>query len=153
VASAEITHAHPEGQAGAIAVAAAAAWLRARQGQEFRGAELLAAIIELTPPGRVQDALRAAGRAEGWAPADVAEVIGDGSQILAFDTVPYAIWVAAHHGASFEGALFAARSGLLGHGADTDTICAIVGALVALHVGEDGLPPAWIARCEPLLIC
>jgi ADP-ribosylglycohydrolase len=150
--SAEITHAHPEGKAGAVAVAAAAAWLRARQGQPWQADDLLAMVTEITPAGRVQDALRAAQRASGWAPADVAEVLGDGSQIIAFDTVPFSLWVVAHHGSTFEGALFAAMSGLLGHGADRDTICAIVGALVALRVGEEGLPPSWIKRCEPLLI-
>jgi len=98
----------------------------------------------------VRDALEAARRADGWEPADAAEVLGDGSQIIAFDTVPYALWVAAHHGADFKGALFAAMAGLLGPGADRDTVCAIVGALAALRVGEAGLPASWEARCEPL---
>ncbi|WP_369410575.1 ADP-ribosylglycohydrolase family protein [Kribbella orskensis] len=37
-----------------------------------------------------------------------------------------------------------------GAGGDIDTTCAIVGGIVAAHVGFDGLPEHWRASCEPL---
>jgi ADP-ribosylglycohydrolase len=80
----------------------------------------------------------------------VAEVLGDGSQMLAPDTVPFALWVVAHFGRSFEDAQFAAMEGLLAPSADRDTVCAIVGGLVALRVGRAGLPAPWLLRCEAL---
>ena len=52
-ASAEVTHAHPDGQAGAIAVALAAAWAwqnRARRTGTLRR-ELLDFVVEHTPNG------------------------------------------------------------------------------------------------------
>jgi ADP-ribosylglycohydrolase len=150
VASAEITHAHPEGKAGATAVAAAAAWLKARQGQDHEPDGLLEFVQTMTPVGQVHDGLRAARRAAGWRPAEVAEVLGDGSQMLAPDTVPFALWVVAHFGRSFEDAQFAAMEGLLAPSADRDTVCAIVGGLVALRVGRAGLPAPWLLRCEAL---
>jgi ADP-ribosylglycohydrolase len=50
-ASAEVTHAHPEGQSGAIAVALASA--HACRG--LRGRELLEAVLAGTPDGETQD--------------------------------------------------------------------------------------------------
>ena len=33
---------------------------------------------------------------------------------------------------------------------DVDTTCAIVGGIVALAVGSEGIPAEWLARREPL---
>jgi ADP-ribosylglycohydrolase len=33
---------------------------------------------------------------------------------------------------------------------DVDTTCAIVGGIVAAHVGRAGLPRSWQSACEPL---
>lgn len=52
-ASAEVTHFHPEGQAGAIAIAVAAAW--AYQWRQTRppASQLLDIVLEYTLPRRV----------------------------------------------------------------------------------------------------
>lgn len=150
VDSARVTHAHPEGQAGAVAVAVAAAWLRARQGKPWSAGRLLGAVLEHVPTGRVRDGVKAATRAAGWAPADVAEVLGDGGQVIASDTVPYALWCVEHHGGNFEGLMFSTMEGLLNPAADRDTICAIVGGLAAVRLGRGALPRAWLERREPL---
>ena len=46
----------------------------------------------------------------------------------------------------FEGAMWETVSGL----GDRDTTCAIVGGIVALYLGPDGLPARWLGEREPL---
>jgi ADP-ribosylglycohydrolase len=151
-ASAEVTHAHPEGQAGAIAVAVAAA--RIRQGQQRHQppsfGELLDEVLAYTPEGATREGVRRARGLEGTPFARASEVLGDGSHVLSSDTVPYALFCAASRLGSFEDALFGAMEGLLDPAADRDTVCAIVGGLVALSVGVEGLPATWHVAREPL---
>ncbi len=80
-ASAEVTHAHPEGIAGAVAVAAACvfAW-RARRGPGAAPAsEMLGFAVEHTPGGRVRDGLREAARRLATTPEEDAYTVGSGS--------------------------------------------------------------------------
>ncbi len=149
-ASAQVTHAHTDGQAGAIAtaVAAAQAW-RMRGAQATRSATaILEAAIEHTPEGKTRTGLIVASELSFGEPIDAAvSVLGNGSLVVAFDTVPFALWCAARHLSGYEEALWAAVSGL----GDCDTNCAIVGSIVALAVGREGLPEAWINAREALL--
>ncbi|MGN6110454.1 MAG: ADP-ribosylglycohydrolase family protein, partial [Kofleriaceae bacterium] len=69
--SAEPTHAHPDGAAGAVAVAVAAALVASRVDR----ADLLGRVIERTPPSRTLDGLRRA--AEIDLDADPTEVGGE----------------------------------------------------------------------------
>lgn len=59
--------------------------------------------------------------------------------VVAQDTVPFALWCAARHLDDLEEAMWTTVSGL----GDRDTTCAIAGGIVALAVGEDGLPSTW----------
>lgn len=138
-ASAEVTHAHPEGQAGAIAVALAAAFV-ARGGREG----LLAHVIEHTPEGETREGLRrAAALPESASVRLAASVLGTGYKVSAPDTVPFALWAAADELVSFTEALWATVEGL----GDRDTTCAIVGGIVALAAP---IPDAWLAAREAL---
>jgi hypothetical protein len=86
--SAEVTHAHPEASAGAIAVALAAA-LACHGEQGPAGAGLIAAVLDRLPDGDVR---RGSERALGLEPASPIEravaVLGDGAYVSAQDTVP-----------------------------------------------------------------
>ena len=62
------------------------------------------------------------------------------------DTVPFALWCAATHLDDYPAALWATASA----GGDVDTTCAIVGGIVAAHVGTDGIPFTWQEAVEPL---
>jgi ADP-ribosylglycohydrolase len=62
------------------------------------------------------------------------------------DTVPFALWCAAQHLDDYEAALWLTVSGL----GDRDTTCAIVGGIVALFTGTDGIPAEWRHAREPL---
>lgn len=146
--SAEVTYAHPEGQAGAVAVAvaAAAAWLL-RDQPVVNGTRLLEAAYEWTPDGRTREGIRRAIELPQNASVDRAvNELGNGSEVTAPDTVPFALWCAARHCDDFAEALWTTVSGL----GDRDTTCAIVGGIVALSARDRGIPDEWLLRREPL---
>jgi ADP-ribosylglycohydrolase len=140
--AAEITHAHPEGQTGAMAVAAAAAL--AAQSSPPQGQEFLTQVLQFIP-----ESLTRAGveKALNIPPDHLNEAIGalgSGSRVSAQDTVPYCLWCAAHHLRDYVQALWTTVSGM----GDRDTTCAIVGGIVALSAGQ--VPEDWHQRREPL---
>lgn len=142
--SADPTHGHPDGRAGAAAVAGAGALAASTQ---LTGTALLHAVLALTPPGPTHQKLaEACALTTRVRPQDAAAVLGSGQQVLCSDTVPFSLWCASRFLDDFEEAMWATVSGL----GDRDTTCAIVGGIVALRVGATGLPAAWLAKREPL---
>lgn len=143
--SAEVTHAHPDAVAGAVAVAVAAALAASAPPPAPR--DFLDAVLRMTPPGRVQHGVWAA---RGLAHVPSAEIavhqLGNGRHTSAWDTVPYALWAAARNLNDYEQAIWIIAS----TGGDVDTTCAIVGGIVAAHVGRTGLSASWQSACEPL---
>ncbi|MER7695259.1 MULTISPECIES: ADP-ribosylglycohydrolase family protein [unclassified Streptomyces] len=138
--SAEVTHAHPDGIAGAVAVAVAAAL-------SARGELTLDAVADRTPRGPVRDGvLRAARTPFTTEPWKAADLLGNGQRIRADDTVPFALWTAARHRGDLEAALWATAEGL----GDVDTTCAITGGVVGAATGTAGVPEEWLRRREPL---
>jgi len=147
--SAEVTHAHLEGQAGAIAVAVAASWLadekRSNHGLDARN--LLQVAESYTPPSKTKDRIKSALEIKWELPAsEAAKLLGNGSTGLTQDTVAYCLWCAARKLDSFGEAIWFTLDGE----GDMDTTCAIVGGLVALAVGRSGLPEDWLSALEPL---
>ncbi len=132
--SATVTHTHPDGVAGAVATAVAAA-----------GADL-AEVLRHTPPSRVRDGLETAAAMAGAPVAEVAAAVGTGRHVSAQDTVPLALWVAATHPTDFAEAIWTAAA----EAEDVDTVCAIVGGVVAARVGAAGIPAEWRQATEPL---
>lgn len=152
-ASAEPTHAHPDGQAGAVAVALAAAWAwrhrRALPG--VGGAAAPAALLDFvyahTPEGDTRGGLgRARELPEGASVQLAAAALGTGQRVVASDTVPFALWCAAHHLGDYAEALWTTVAGL----GDRDTTCAIVGGVVALSAGAASIPAEWLRCAERL---
>lgn len=148
-ASAEVTHAHPDGQAGAIAVAIAAAmaW-RMGTGTEARSGEvLLRAAFRFAPDGETKNGLaKALTIPLEYDPRTAASALGSGYRVLSWDTVPFALWCAARHLDHYEDALWTTVSGL----GDRDTTCAMAGGIVALSAGRESIPAKWLAAREPL---
>jgi ADP-ribosylglycohydrolase len=147
--SAEVTHAHPEGQAGAVAVARVAAIAteiglgkRPRDGKTMLEAALLG--IHDVPTRRYLE--RALAIPLGEDTKKAAELLGTGQRVLAWDTVPFSLWCAARHLDDYETALWTTVSGL----GDRDTTCAIVGGIVAMSAGEASIPQAFRDAREPL---
>ncbi|WP_424636240.1 ADP-ribosylglycohydrolase family protein [Embleya sp. AB8] len=142
VLSAEVTHTHPEGIAGAVAVAVAAAGAATL---ERPGAgDFVAFVRERTPAGLVRERLGAAldlvDRQDSRA---VGRILGNGRQVSAPDTVPFAVWSAARHLDDYRAAFWATASA----GGDVDTTCAIVGGIVGVRAE---LPGGWARRVEEL---
>lgn len=144
--SAVVTHAHSEAQAGAVAVALAAALTWQQRERPRDRAQLLDQVLALTPPSAVRAGLqRARDLPPDTSAEEAAAQLGSGSQVSCQDTVPFALWCAAAPVESFESAIWLTLSGL----GDSDTTAAIVGGIVALRTGVEGIPAAWRAACEP----
>jgi ADP-ribosylglycohydrolase len=138
--SAAVTHAHDEGKAGAIAVALAASAACTAPDT------LLEVACAHTPRGRTHEGLVLARTLGPDTPLDVAvERLGNGGDVAAYDTVPLALWVAAHHlrAGGFAEAMWL----LVAARGDIDTTCAIAGSVLAL---VDAPPASWCAAREPL---
>jgi len=141
--SAAPTHAHPDGIAGAVAIAVAAA--RVFAGERDPRA-LLEAVVEHTPTGPTRDGIRRSLAMLAEESITVAAELGNGSRVISSDTVPFAVWCAATHLADYAGACWACA----GVGGDIDTTCAMVGGIIVGAVGFDGIPLEWRACREPL---
>jgi ADP-ribosylglycohydrolase len=138
--SAEVTHAHPEGIAGAVAVAVAAAL-------SVRREPILEAVAARTPESAVREGLlRAVDVPFATEPWRASDLLGNGQRIRADDTVPFAVWSAARHPDDLTSALWTTAEGF----GDVDTTCAITGGIVAARTGLDGVPQDWLRRREPL---
>jgi ADP-ribosylglycohydrolase len=139
--SAQVTHAHIEGQAGAIAVAAAAAIAASTERQT--GADFIRQVLPLVPATKTKEKIEEAISITSSDCDYAARTLGTGQFVAAFDTVPFCLWVTAHHSHDYETALWTTVDG----GGDVDTTCAIVGGIVALFTQ---IPREWLRHREPL---
>lgn len=142
-----VTHTHPEGVAGAIAVAvgAALAWQLKDKSVDERKHFFFEEILRFTPESEVQNKILLASHTTPEIPIDdVVKALGNGSLVTAPDTVPFCVWIAAHHLDNFKEAL----AETIRVGGDCDTNAAIVGGIVALSAGRKSIPPDWINARE-----
>lgn len=147
--SSVITHSHPEGIAGGVAVslAAAGAWNARHLELEPARSLIWKSVFERTPPGETLEGIRKA-RAVPFemSPENAARILGSGFLVTAPDTVPFTLWCALRHLNDYREAMI---STLEGDG-DCDTNCAIVGGIVAMFAGRESIPPLWLESREPL---
>ena len=150
--SAAVTHAHPEGRAGAVAVALAAAFAAGYGGRDAKGdparrnREFFDLLLSRTPAGPTRDGIeRASNLPRSFDVGHAAQELGNGSRVTCPDTVPLCLWLAARHFDDYETALRQAA----GAGGDVDTNCAIVGGIVSLFDPRP-LPAGWLANRGPL---
>ena len=141
--SAAPTHAHPDGIAGAVAIAVAAARAFAGERDPRR---LIETVIELTPAGATRDMLHRAIPLLGAEPITAAAELGNGSRVISSDTVPFAVWCAATYLTDYAAACWACAS----VGGDIDTTCAMAGGIIVGATGAAGIPVEWRACREPL---
>jgi ADP-ribosylglycohydrolase len=146
--SAEVTHLHAEGIAGAIAVAVAAAYVWQQRGSKAESVakEVFEIAYKFTPDGETR---RGIAKAQNLplvvAPHTAAKLLGNGSAVTTVDTVPYVLWSAARNLDDYKQAIMDTISGE----GDCDTNAAMVGGIVALRVGLDGIPAEWRECREP----
>jgi len=154
IRSAEVTHAHPEGIAGAIVVAVAAAHAAAARIQGVRPVpeQFVDALSPFLIDGQVQRGIARAQRLLGRSVAEAAYELGNGAQVTAQDTVPFAVWAAVTFLHDYPAALTACVQA----GGDVDTTGAIDGGIVSAYTGIGrrsgvrGIPPDWLDQREPL---
>jgi hypothetical protein len=125
--------------------------------------------LEHTPPGEVREGIERAASIEfdtsvipdvrildhGMSTVrldvtlvPIVRALGNGSRITCQDTVPFCLWVAGRHLDGYEAAIITT----IRAGGDVDTNCAIVGGIVALAVGREGIPRDWLADREQLVV-
>ena len=154
--SAAVTHAHPEGKAGAVAVALAAAFAAGYGGRDLgrdgkgyparRNREFFDLLLSRTPAGPTRDGIeRASVLPRSFEVGHAAQELGNGSAVTCPDTVPLCLWLAARHFDDYETALRETVKA----GGDMDTTCAIVGGIVSLSDPRP-LPDEWLANRGPL---
>jgi ADP-ribosylglycohydrolase len=144
-----ITHSHPEGVAGGIAAAlgAAMAWRARQEGSRPSIFEFIGSILPHLPASQVkQKSILAQSLPKETSQADLLRYLGNGSAVSAQDTVPLCLWMAGAYLNNYEEAIWQT----LDMGGDADTTAAIVGGMVALYTGQEGIPAEWIARREAL---
>ena len=145
--SAEITHTHIEGKAGAIAVAVATAMNTQAfiQQQNIEPNTFINAVAEILPECDLKYKIKKAATIPlNYHIETLKSILGNGTKIQAGDTVPFCIWCAAHHLNDFETALWKAVS-ILG---DRDTICAIVGGITIMGTPIENIPNTWLTSVE-----
>lgn len=148
VLSAEVTHAHPDGIAGAVAIAVAAAFIahQAQSSRDFDEHLYFDAVLARTPESATREGILTVRDIP--LEADVEEVVltvGNGDHVTSADTVPFCLWCVARHWNDYEEALWATVSGL----GDRDTTCAIVGGIIASQADVE-IPSAWLDAREPV---
>ncbi|MBO9202021.1 MULTISPECIES: ADP-ribosylglycohydrolase family protein [Niastella] len=146
--AAEVTHAHPEGIAGGIAVAlAACVCTRSRlAGVKLSADTFYDFIIYQMPSSDVRAKIQKAKTLPaGYDVRTIVSVLGNGTDLTAQDTVPFALWCAANHTDSFVEAIWKGISGL----GDRDTIAAIIGSIVVMSAGLKSIPEQWLIQVEP----
>ncbi len=146
--SARITHAHPEGIAGAVAVALCAGVATAFRGRPKAEAveEMWTTVTELTPGSTVREDLCRARELKNASTGEVARELGNGSDISAQDTVPFCVWNACQCLDDYEEAILSTVE----VGGDCDTNGAIVGGMVAAFAGREAIPAEWLRVREKL---
>ncbi|MEZ6185043.1 MAG: ADP-ribosylglycohydrolase family protein [Planctomycetota bacterium] len=146
-ASAEVTHVHPDGIAGAEAVALCTAELVRAGAEGCDGARLLERIAERITPGETRDGVARAAGLLGQPPDLAARELGDGRLVRCSDTVPFSLWCAVSSPWDYEEAIWLTLRGLESHESDRDTVLAIVGGVVGALADP---PAAWVEAREAL---
>jgi ADP-ribosylglycohydrolase len=144
---AEVTHFHPEGKAGAIAIALTAGLvLKNRLNKlDLQISEFYDLILKFVPNSDTKEQIKKAAAIPSETPIDeVVSILGNGSKVISQDTVPFCIWSALNFKDNFENALWKTVSAL----GDRDTTCAIVGGIVVLNTGIEGIPDSWLDSTE-----
>jgi ADP-ribosylglycohydrolase len=146
--SAQVTHAHPDGIAGAVAISLASAYAVTHPlSAPGWNTDFLDFIIDHTP---ASDTLTGIQRARSFqshcSTITAAAMLGNGSKATSSDTVPFALWCASHHLNNYEESLWQTVSAL----GDRDTTCAIVGSITLLSAPPNTLPIDWLMAREHL---
>jgi ADP-ribosylglycohydrolase len=145
--SAEVTHSNIEAITGAIAIAIGTALTTKMKSDNrfLQPIEFIDKILEELPNSTTKSKIsKSKSVAYDFQIETVKSILGNGSNMTAQDTVPFAIWCTAYNLANFQEALWKAVS-ILG---DRDTICAMVGGMTIMSTKVENIPDTWITAVE-----
>lgn len=154
IRASEVTHAHPEGIAGAVVVAVATAFVAGATIAHVipKPDEVLDSVEPYLLSGATAKGVVAARDLLGASVGEAAWKLGNGSRVSAQDTVPFCLWAAATSLSDYPAAVKACVEA----GGDVDTTAAIVGGIVGAYTGLGdrdgvvGVPNAWLGQREAL---
>ena len=147
--SAEVTHAHKEGIVGAIAVALASALATQmkKENKFIDPQDFITTIFKHLPDSDTKYKINKINSVPAtYRVSTVVSILGNGSRLLAKDTVPYALWCVVHHFHDFEKGLWKAVNAL----GDRDTICAITAGILMMCADEKTVPESWLKSVEKI---
>lgn len=139
------THDHPEGIAGAMAVAGMTKVLAKN---EYGKEGILCRVFDVTPDSEVRKGILKAMNLSFTTGTfkDAIEKLGNGSHVTCQDTVPLCCWFVARgiwHKDDYEQVITDVTS----VGGDVDTNCAIVGGMYGVISDP---PEKWVKMCKPM---
>jgi len=145
--SAEITHSHIEGIAGAQAVSLAASYYNIiKEKEKFNFTSYLDFIILHLPNCLTKQGITKLKTIDRSCHVkEIVKVVGNGSNITSQDTIPYVIWASGLNYFNFQEAFWYTVEGL----GDRDTTCAMVCGIVA-NSSQSPIPEEWLKRTEKL---
>jgi ADP-ribosylglycohydrolase len=152
VLQAEVTHCHPEGIAGSIAITKLANLIATGEitGLKLTAQEYYQELLRIVPPGQVRDGIERASKLPLDLPVGkVIEVLGNGQHVTCQDTVPFCCYEVIKHlfvsdrKDRYEKAIIETSMAF----GDVDTNCAIVGGCIAISAD---VPEKWINFCQPM---
>lgn len=145
--SAVVTHTNTEAIAGAIAIAVGTALTTKMHVNQkyFTPLQFIDQILaELPDTDTTSKIAKARDVPYHYHIDTVKRILGNGINMTAQDTVPFAIWCAAHHLRDFRNGLWKAVSAL----GDRDTICAMVGGMIIMSSDKSNVPSEWLNNVE-----
>lgn len=146
ISSATVTHTNNEAIAGAVAIAIATSITTKLRIENFMISPLkfietvLAEVPDSDTHAKIKKSITLPYT---YHIETVRQILGNGSQMTAQDTVPFVIWCVAHNLTSFVDALWKAVS-IKG---DRDTICAMVGGITTMYA-PNKIPKEWLLSVE-----
>ncbi len=144
--SAEVTHAHPEGIAGAIAVSVAAAIAWQHRSTPQKPQVFIETVLSHVPSSAVREGLELAFTlSPDSSLPEAVDLLGAGERVTCMDTVPFCIWNASRFLDDYPEAIWSTVKA----GGDIDTNSAIVGGIVSLSAKDRSVPSTWISMREP----
>ncbi|QJE98038.1 ADP-ribosylglycohydrolase family protein [Luteolibacter luteus] len=147
--SARVTHWHPEGIAGAVAVGVgvANAW-RSRALPVAEARRMIAdEVLKRCPSGATRTMIESACKFDsGASPMEAGRALGNGALVTSPDTVPFVFWSALRSLDDYQEAIL----GTIEAGGDCDTNAAMVGSIVAARLGISCIPTEWRSARESL---
>ena len=154
----EVTHCHPEGIAGSVAIAllarGVASVIDKRNGKDdytpIWRSKIYRFLTEFVPYGQVREGIKKAAELPIDTPTDkLIEILGNGTHVTCQDTIPLCVFLTVralteyNRSEMYEKVMIETCQCF----GDVDTNCAIVGGMI----GIISPPPAkWVRYCQPM---